>query len=81
MEQFGYGIDIVPGMYSIHDNEVTLSFDERKNEPWPGLKLSIEGDQFLLSRQDELQSFKEHVNVWPEAVGRIFPLRARIPNE
>lgn len=81
MEQFGYGIDLVTGTYSIRDTEVTLSFDERKNEPWPGLKLSIENDQFLLSRQDELQSFKEHVNVWPEAVGRIFPLRARIPNE
>lgn len=80
MEQFGYGIDIVPGMYSIHDNEVTLSFDERRDQPWPNMTLSIEGDQFLLSRNDGLRSFKEHWNVWPEAVERIFPLRAKIPH-
>lgn len=80
LEEFGYGIDIIPGKYSIHEREVTLLFDKRWNEPWPTLTLSVEGDQFLLSRKDGLRSFKEHLNVWPEAVERIFPLRAKIPH-
>lgn len=85
LREYSYSIDITPGTYSIRGDEVTLIIDERnvfeetKNR-WPTLTLSIEGDQFLLSRNDGLRSFKEHNNVYPEAVERIFPLRAKIPH-
>ena len=82
IEEFGYGIDIYYGAFSINaDGDLTIINQRTRNYNWPTLVISREGDRFTLSRKDGLRSFKEHGNFWPEIVDRVFPLEAKLPDK
>ena len=81
-EEFGYGIDIYPGAFTIKPGGDLTVIDQRaRTIQWPTLILHREGDRLTLCRKDGLRSFKEHGNFWPEIVERVFPLKAKLPDK
>lgn len=81
MHSYAYNLTSHLGTYVLSPGqEVTLRFEELERQEkltWPTMILSVENDRLVLTRKDGSRSLEGYWNLYPEAAGKLFPMKAK----
>jgi len=80
LEVFGYNVDFVSGSYSfVDDATIKVTFTNQDYiDDWPLLRLTEEGGDLLISRDDGKTGWHINWPLSPEAIQDIWPARTLI---